>query len=128
MSRRRLERSGSKATAGKIPKVLLEYPETGGFWDSRADVEKWCERERLGCPPDSYFRHPPGLRQWCIDAWARREGFVNKWGNVNGQKLKDLGIWRGYGRGYILARHSEFFTYQALNDWRPISAPYSNVP
>lgn len=123
MSRRRLARSSGKTASGAIPKVFLEYAKSGGFWDTRAKVEKWCEREGLGRPPAQYFSHPPGLRQWCIDAWATREGFLDRWGRVNLRKLQELGIWRGYGRSSLMARHPQMFRREDLEAWRPISAP-----
>jgi hypothetical protein len=126
MSSRRLARGAGKTPTGSVPKVLIEYAKTGGFWDDRAKVEKWCEREGFSYPPDPYFAHPPGLRQWCIDAWAKREGFVNQWGHVNSRKLEELGIWRGYGRSSIRARHSQMFRTEDLEAWRPISAPHNH--
>lgn len=126
MSSRRLARGGGKTPSGNVPRVFFEYAKTGGFWDTRADVEKWCEREGLGCPPAQCFLHPPGLRQWCIDAWALREGFVNQWGRVHRLKLKDLGIWRGYGSSYWKAEYPQMFRREDLEAWRPISAPHDS--
>lgn len=110
-------------TPGDVPVVLMEYAKSGGFWDTRREVESWCAREGFGLPPDSYFAHPPGLRQWCIDAWARREGFVDKWGNVSFPKLMEVGIWRGYGSSTSKASYPEMFRRDDLEAWRPISAP-----
>lgn len=123
MSSRRLARSQGKTSNGGIPSVFFEYAETGGFWDTPAKVERFCSREALGSPPEQYFLHPPGLRQWCIDAWATREGFVNQWGNVNRHKLEELGIWRGYGSSSVKARYPYMFPPSAINEWRPTSAP-----
>ena len=124
MSNRRLARGGGKTPSGNVPKVFFEYAKTGGFWDTRAEVEKWCEREGLDCPPPQYFLHPPGLRQSCIDAWATRQGFVNQWGHVNRHKLEDLGIWRGYGSSRNKAHYSHMYPHETLNAWRPVSAPH----
>lgn len=125
MSSRRLARSAGKTPTGDVPKVFFEYAKTGGFWDTKAKVERWCEREGLGYPPSEYFLHPPGLRQWCIDAWARREGFVNRWGNVDRLKLRELGIWRGFGSSHNKAHYSRMYSREALDAWRPVSAPVS---
>jgi hypothetical protein len=62
MSSRRLARGGRKTPSGNVPKVFFEYAKTGGFWDTRVDVEKWCEREGLDCPPTQYFLHPETRR------------------------------------------------------------------
>ena len=106
--------------------MFLEYAQSGGFWDTKEKVEKWCDREGLGQPPAQYFLHPPGLRQWCIDAWAKREGFVDRWGHVNLRKLVELGIWRGYGRSRRMASSPQMFRREDLEAWRPISAPHSS--
>jgi hypothetical protein len=124
MARRRV--SEPVAAPGAVPAVLMEYAKSAGFWDTRNEVEMWCEREGLDRPPEQYFMHPPGLRQWCIDAWARREGFVDRWGNVSFPKLMQVGIWRGYGSSGSKARHPQAFRREDLEAWRPISAPPTN--
>jgi hypothetical protein len=101
----------------------MENAQTGGFWDNRAEVQRWCEREGLGDPPAPFFAHPPGLRQWCIDAWATREGLVNQWGQVNRRKIGELGIWRGYGRSGAMAARPYLYRREDLEAWRPVSAP-----
>jgi hypothetical protein len=121
MARRRL--AETVATPGGVPAVFLEYAESGGFWDTRGEVERWCDLEGFERPPESYFAHPPGLRQWCIDTWARREGYVDRWGNVSFPKLLEVGIWRGYGSSSLKARSPRIFRQEDLEAWRPISAP-----
>lgn len=123
MARRRVAESLS--TPGAVPAVFMEYAETGGFWDTPDRVKAWCMKEGIECPPASYFAYPPGLRQWCVDAWGKREGHVNRWGIVDHSKLRDLGIWRGYGRDYGRARRPHVLSHEDLNAWRPISAPHN---
>jgi len=121
MARRRVVES--VRSPGDVPAVFMEYAESGKFWDIKDRVKAWCQVEGIGFPPEQYFEYPPGLRQWCIDAWAKREGHVTRWGMVDHSKLLDLGIWRGYGRDYSRARRPHIHSAAKLNAWRPISAP-----
>lgn len=123
MSSRRQARGGGRTAAGSIPKCLFEYAKSGGFWDTKAKVLAWCAREGLDAPPEQYFRHPPGLRQWCIDAWATRQGFITRCGRPDMSKIRDLGIWRGYGSSSVKAHNPEMFRPADLDAWRPRSAP-----
>lgn len=123
MSSRRLARGQGKISAGGIPSAFFEYAKTGGFWDTRAEVEAFCKREALGSPPAAYFRYPPGLRMWCIEGWALREGHVTKYGYMSYSKIRELGIWWGYGRDRSFPRMAHIFDPAEMESWRPLRGP-----
>ena len=118
MSSRRAARSAPKTTVTGVPAQLVEEAFTGGFWDSRAKVEAWCERQKLERPPQAAYDFPPGLRQLCIRSWASREGLVTRWGTTSREQLAELGVSVGPGKDLVMARHSHLFSFEALNTWR----------